>query len=119
MVLDNTTLKQAISKVRDELQEGYHEVTWLNQAKKATEQRQSGALESYLKQHAEELFGDLEAEDGDQAQSEEEEDDDDVMTSDGEWSAEGPTKIPKPRRGHQQASKAGADITMEDVLSEN
>ncbi|RMZ91721.1 hypothetical protein DV736_g1049, partial [Chaetothyriales sp. CBS 134916] len=50
-------LKQSISKLRTELEEGYHEVTWLNQARKATELRLQGVFDNYLMQHAEEVFG--------------------------------------------------------------
>lgn len=115
-VLDNSTLKQAITKVRDEITEGYQETTWLNQAQKGTSQRRDGAFDGYLKQHGEELFGDVSSSSDDQAQVDE--DLDAIMTSssDGEWSAKGPIKEPKLRQARGQASKAcAADAEMEDA----
>ena len=115
LVLDNPTLKQAVAKVRDEIKDGYHEVTWLNQAQKATQQRQSGVFDEYLKQHAEELFGDSPTQGSTTDNHAEDGEEDDVMTSDGEWSTKGSVKKPKLRRSRGSGAKAIADTAMEDV----
>jgi hypothetical protein len=46
-----------VAKVKRDIGEGYYEKGWHTRAKKATQERREGKFDEYLKEHAEDLFG--------------------------------------------------------------
>ena len=82
-VLDDPYIKAATQKLKDDITDGYYEKSWLNQAKKAMQERQAGGFASYLEEHAEETFGESGL---DRDEAVEGSVDGGINSSDGEWS---------------------------------
>ena len=58
-VLNDLFIKAATQQFKNDVGDGYYEKSWQNQASKAMQERREGRFDAYLREHAEECFGDL------------------------------------------------------------